>query len=436
MYVLLQAGVFIFLLMIFASLLFFKILKIGSDFIFVSFFSISCVYLFVFPIMNSLQLDEVSQCRYIILTIQILLLFYLPLTYMYLRNRKIKIPQNNFVVDKTKLNAYCIFNIFLAISFLFIALKNELYLTRESVYNPELKANLPFWEFLIYKSYINYTPLLIFFTYIIKEINKGKIINYCFYIILLNYSVFMIFNSRLGFITLIIQLFGLYIMKKKALRMSPKLLSYLFVGGALSVYGYKVVLNIRSGVSDNGLSITYFNPLYKNSDDSGEPLNTRLDGVYLMSEITPLAQRDGFAKGKAWYVPLFLTVGPVILPAESAVIKETFLTEAEGYLLVNYTDLANSTMDFNSTFLTDSYGNFYIGGFLLCSLVFSALLCFTRKQILNPTRAILLILALYFYSRLLIIESEFIALYTNLFKALPILLVITILNPLRLYKNT
>lgn len=415
-----------------------KKLNIKKDFLFLIFTVLSFIYTFIFPIINVNFYSDShkDQLMYFWIMLMIVLFFYLPFFIWY--NPRI-LPahfdqKKSIVYNHISLFLFSGFIISVVIYFHIISFRNNIYFARNAVYDPSIKADLSFIDFFVYNIFTKFGKFIFLFMFIIyRRCSKLPIYYRIISLVSLgSYSLFLLINSRLGAILFLLQIIGLFLMEKKRIQLSPKFYFYLILFLLLGIYSYNVVINIRSHYDDTGINLALFNPFNDSGDPSVvEPIQTRLDGIFLMSQMTPVALKTGFAYGKAWVIPLFLTIGPIFFREQSNAIKASYLTDAEGYLLTQYTDLANSTMDFNSIFLTDAYCNFFIVGFLLCAFVFSKLISISGYNVIAPKNSFHLIIGLYFYSQLFTIESEFISLLTNFIKILPIIILLIMLNPIK-----
>src|SRR2546425_5451035 len=90
-----------------------------------------------------------------------------------------------------------------------------------------------------------------------------------------------------------------------------------------------------------------------------------------MAQMTPAARADGFARGKAWAVPVFLTFGQFFARDVTAQYKLSLMTNAKSYLMVRYTPIVSS--DPVNCMLTDAYGNFGLLGFVMVAITLGLL---------------------------------------------------------------
>jgi hypothetical protein len=429
------------LILLFISLYIFIIfwtirkISLGKDYLLYVVFFLSIIYLFLVPIYNEVLDHELRQDIYFKILLYLVLLFYIPLFIFYSVKNQGTVKQNKTLVRvERKEWLFGIFCLFFAAAFYVISIPNSLFYGRDAVFNPELKYQLNFLQFLIYRSYIEYSPvILVLSTYILIKFgfkNYSAFYRFCYFFYLLSYLVFVLINSRMGLLILFLQFAGMVFLLGVKTHFTRK--TYLLLAFSLVFvwYGYNVILNIRSNIDADGFQVSYLNPFdFRINSDVTEPINTRLDGVYLMAKMTPTAQEKGYALGKAWGVPLFLSIAPVLFPQQAQAIKSSYLTDSESYLVMNYTDLANSTMDFNSVWVTDLYCNFSFWGFLICSLFIGYVIVYAKGRILYPRTKLSLIIAFFLYCKILVFESESISVPLKLFKFIPLLLALLWILP-------
>jgi hypothetical protein len=417
--------------------------QLKQDFILIAFLLLSIVYIIFVPAFNFFQLPDGAQKRnYLKVTLYILYFFYAPflLFSFFLRSRKKRKVSDKISISSKKASGLAFSLFFFTILFLWISIRQNIFFSRAASYDTELKTNLSFFDFLIYNSFVRYGSMIISFLYLIQKfsVNKNTILRLSTALFTLVYILFCIVNSRQMIFVFLFQFIGFFFFFNNNIKALKKRIPLIIIISAFVSYGIKTTLNARYLLTetDGKVSFQILNPFLKVDENVSESLNTRLDAIFLMAEMTPEAEKKGYAWGKAWAIPLFLIVGPVLYPQEAAFLKATYMTDAESYLLVTYTNLQNSTMDFNSIFLTDAYCNFSALGFLLAAIVFAVLISFIQQNVtIVSGNRIVFILALYFYSKIFVIENELISIPLNFFKAIPVLLVLLIFCPIKVQRN-
>jgi hypothetical protein len=160
------------------------------------------------------------------------------------------------------------------------------------------------------------------------------------------------------------------------------------------------------------------------------PLAVRLDGLDLIVRMKPNLDREGYAWGKAWEIPVALMYLPLTDPPKARAIKLKLILAAKTYLMRRYTDIGSP--DYVSSILTDAYGNFGNLGLALVGLFFAGVCGFVAWTIVRLPGPGWVIIGLFAISHVAYFEQEFVQALLLWPKKLPLLLALLVANPFRI----
>lgn len=125
--------------------------------------------------------------------------------------------------------------------------------------------------------------------------------------------------------------------------------------------------------------------------DAAYKVAARVDGIDLIARMGPALQEDGFSWGESWRPNLMATVGFLWDAQQARDIKADLGTTPKHHLMFEYAGI--DSPDYQSCVLTDSYGNFGIGGMVLAGLVIGGLIAFVGHSLKAPHSRLALFVA-------------------------------------------
>lgn len=242
------------------------------------------------------------------------------------------------------------------------------------------------------------------------------------------YFLQAIINSREESLVFLALLLGTILYLGKTQSLSRRALWLGLIGALGGMYVLRTSEGFRQAYAEEGrIEWRLLNPFISRSGPEDTDLRLRLNGIDLMAEIMPAAEREGFAKGDAWkgmaVVALFQYFG-----SKAAVeYKESYLASPKAYLIQRYTNLG--TVDYFSCILTDAYGNFGLLGFPMVALVLAWCCAYSTVAIARPSTPATLVLGLFLAAHMLSFDQQFSELLLGWVKKTPVLMAVLVVNP-------
>jgi len=435
-----------------------KRLKPFKDYYFFLIYSQMIIYLHLAPTLWAPFVNRDRAATYVEIQAASLFLFEIPFLVVYLRGRRqfarmrkhhgnnLKIPrtaalqtdrENNLRIRRTPLLLLLGFFNVLALLYLWVTVSTNTFFFRiGSVTNLFALFAFSDFEFYVFRLFQLSAPFLICIAVSsLFFLRQGKLKSLVSALLIIPSSIFMlnqIVNSRMGVITTMALVFGVLLYVGKIPLPTYKTILLIALGVVGVGYVLRVADNVRAAYywAPEGLKLNMFDPFVRLGGDlAGGPndLRSRLNGIDLMAQITPAAEREGFAHGEAWRGSAILVVGQIFGRRAVEGMKETFSNSPKVYLMRRYTDLR--FVDYETCWLTDVYGNFgFVAFAFLAVLMGYCWVRITRAVSWSPT-PFSLVVGLYFIGNLLSFEQEFAALSTGWIRPLPILALILVWNP-------
>lgn len=434
-----------------AWLLLKKRLTLAVDFFFLVLYAEILVYLHIAPTLWMASLAEDAQWNYSVLQAAALVLFELPMLWLYFRFSKRRLKSraitNSLLVDERKQLLLAIATLSLCIAFLFVALRHDIFYIRlgyEGTIDALLGLSLP--EYVAYRLFGLAGAFLVCMLVISLLIRgrspesstarQGQVtVRRLTVAVGVVFLLYQGFNSRLHTAVAVLVVLGAIISLGNISLISRKGLLLSAVTGLLFWYGYHFALNVRYMYVNGTLGIGAANPFVSwEAPSDVDDWRFRLNGIDLMARITPAAEREGFAEGAAWKgIALVLvgqmSLGTVVSSADVAAYKADFLGSPKKYLMDRY--LGEDWVDIPSCLLTDIYGNFGLYGFPVAAILVACMCAFVRRALSVASSPLAVILSAYLAFHLLMFEQELATLLSGLITTLPALFAVLLVNPLK-----
>ena len=399
------------------------------------------MYLFVAPAVVAADLTQSAQARYGYFLWWGLGLFSIPFVLVY---RLILAACERYWSVRVNLRvrawpsvAFAAGTLLLGAGYLFVALtRNLLYRRLGSDGLAGAQLDLPLLELAFYRGFMELAPFLSMFSLLVLRVpspmdaSMRTLWRITLFFSAVVYGLHVLVNSRVWGVLFVTSLAGIVLLTGNRSRPHrPERAVLVLLIGLLGLYQLKVTENVRERIASGGNALDPANLLIGQRSSVAEDGYTwRLNGVDLMALIADNVEAQGPALGRAWAVPLLLSMDPVIRTDATEQLKRAALTTSKSFLLLQYAGIAQ--MDYYSCMLTDAYGNFGVGGFLAVALVLAAVCAFTTACFSGAQRPALMVVSCFALSRVLPFEQEFSALLFGWLKLTPLLLVIIVFNPL------
>lgn len=421
-------------------------LRVKEDYFFIFFIFFGFIYIFFAPALTYISGDtENPSVVEIYHEIQFFLglFFLLPLIISYrLIKNKFFISQPKkliFFLSEKKLIFFCIFFILYEILFIILALKNNMYFRR--IGTDEIAyfiSQLDIFTLTILRTHdLIILPAIVILALLISELKIRKFLfirnlaYITYFILVCSFIIFSIMNSRLQLVFLVI---ALYYCRLTAANVSVKISGgvSVFLLGSL-FYGLIIISNVRNyGIDSEVLNI--LNPVSFITDQNTTAFNKlewkqRLDCVELIANMNDSLQRQGYEWGLAWENPLIATFGSLAGYGLAAELKAIGLTSAKSFLIEMHTDIG--LKDYPSCIVTDLWGNFWVYGLPIASILISYIFVLLRYGLTNPSSPAILIVSIVFALYFVIFEKEFFDWVIGWVKLIPGIVVLVILNPIK-----
>jgi len=420
-------------------------LRFVSDYFFLILIAQVLVYLHFAPSVAARDADSGLRLQYATLQLWAIVLFEIPLYLLYL-NLRARVARSRLLGTSRLADPRWGRSVALvvgasvgALVFLVIALRYDLLFRKIGDALAPAQLAVPMGQFVLYRSFIEGAPLvfgvMLVDYFAAKQFQSRQlqlILLAGLFVVGLIYCWFLLLNSRLGTVRFALIVFGLALYWRSAARTVTRI-PFAQLAALVLVLWYclTVIEAVRHKYvpGEPELRWAYFNPLYSYGESQETRTSTRLNGIDFMAQMTPAARADGFARGKAWAVPVFLTFGQFFASDVAEQYKLSLMTNAKSYLMVRYTPIVSS--DPFSCMLTDAYGNFGLLGFVMVAITLAVLYAVGSAALATPRSAGGLVLGLFALTHGFFFEQEFILLLTGWVKVLPVLAAILLVNPLR-----
>jgi hypothetical protein len=203
----------------------------------------------------------------------------------------------------------------------------------------------------------------------------------------------------------------------------------------VGLYVLRVTESVRERIAVGGSPFAPGNLLPGGPMGGGEEgYQWRLNGVDLMAIIADNVEAQGPALGRAWGVPLLLSLDPIVRTDLTEQLKRAAFTNAKSFLLLQYAGIARP--DYYSCMVADAYGNLGLPGFLVVALVLAGLCAFATAGFRSGAGPSVLVLACFTLTRILPFEQEFATLMFGWFKLVPLVAAVIVVNPMARVRPT
>ena len=298
------------------------------------------------------------------------------------------------------------------------------------------QLDLPLVELAFYRGFMEFAPFLAIFALVVLRVARPpqawmrSLWLASFFFSGAVYGLHVLVNSRVWGVLFVTALGGLILLTgREARRLRPERGVLVLLLGLIGLYQLQVTENVRERIASGGSALDPANLLIGQRSSVAEDGYTwRLNGVDLMALIADNVEAQGPALGRAWAVPLLLSLDPIVRTDATEQLKRAALTTSKSFLLLQYAGIAQ--MDYYSCMLTDAYGNFGVLGFLAVALVLATICALVTTGIRTAAGPTVLVFSCFALSRVLPFEQEFSALLFGWIKLAPVVLAVTVCNPL------
>jgi hypothetical protein len=170
-----------------------------------------------------------------------------------------------------------------------------------------------------------------------------------------------------------------------------------------------------------------YSPLSGAEDPWGQP-PWRLNGVDLMARITPAAQTQGYAAGKAWYYVGYAFLGQFFSRSAVEEFKLNRLDDPKIYLLRRYTSF--DPLDWPVSVVTDGYGNFGVAGLVMVAVALGLVYGLASRAIAEKASGLAATVGIFMISQSLSFEQLSGVWLLGLPRAVPALILVLLIGPL------
>lgn len=414
------------------------LLRLRRDFLFLLLFAQSCLYLHLGPTLCVSDVSPNEADLYVLLESAALLAFELPFLFLYIfavREIREERPPSLEVRPASAVVFLAVAAI-ASLTFLAVVFQQDMLFRRVGGEALAIRhVDMPPLSFVIYRGMLAAGPFFCGLTFLIAALapagalrSASRAVTFLFWLVFLGVTLP---NSRLETARVLAFTGGLYLLYLDRTLGGRTLATLARVAGVLvlGLYTYRVAANARAEYSPSDpVPIRVFNPFHSPGVPDDYALGWRLNGVDLMAQLTPLADARGYAWGRAWAVPAFLSVGGLVDPDRTRQLKLSLATTAKSYLMNEYTWIR--TDDYYSCMLTDAYGNFGMLGFPLVALALAFTTAAVTWGIFRCRSSLGVLASLLFALHAIQFEQEFIVLLTFWLKGVvPLLAFVSLVNP-------
>jgi hypothetical protein len=420
-------------------------IKVKEDYFFIIFIFFGFLYIIIAPALTFISGDiDIINDGEIYPEIQIFLLifFLLPLIFSYRLFKNI-IPTNStknyYFLSGKKLIFFCTFFIFFEILFIILALNKNMYFRRIGTEEiADLISRLDIFTLIILRTHdliilpaITLLALLLPSLKIVKRASLCSLVYFTHFILVCSFIIFALMNSRLQLVFLAIALlYGWLLAGNDRFKLSGGVI-ILLLGGLF--YGLIVVSNIRNYGIEAEIS-NILNPISFITEQNSIAFNKlewvqRLDCVELIAKMDDNLKRQGYEWGRAWENPLIATFGSLVGSDSAFDLKATGLTTAKSFLIERHTDIG--LKDYSSCMATDLWGNFWIYGLPVASILIAFIFAMLRYGLTNPFTPAALVISIVCAFYFVIFEKEFLDWAIGWIKLIPAIIILVALNPIK-----
>lgn len=440
-------------------------LNFKRDSIFIFFWFQTWIYLHLIPTLNVMfpestfafppQFEEIRAIRftaenvdlYAILAVLVLILFYFPLRYVYLRltNRATDpapAAPGFFCISPFRLvllgGMYSLFSLFC----LHIAWQTGFFSSYAGVMNAEmmLTGQVSSGQYYFYRLYL----LSVFFLTIVVtlaavEYTRGQRRNGAWLIWLVIapgvacLAAWIISRSR-SLLVMVLALLAVVLIRRDHLRIRRRILFRGVMIIVMAVYLFSVIVKLRGVILEPEVTteqvLATFNPFSNRqfSDFSFiSDCGMRLDGLELMVLATPRMLERGLHLGQEY---LFSMISPLVnfIPGlKNKLLVERGIIDFKVLFMTEYTDI--TLPDYLSVALTDLYAVLGPFAFVLAAVVYAWLLNLVGRLLAPGRRGISVVAAVFILSQVFFFETASAALLFGWTRLLPALMAVLLLNP-------
>lgn len=417
-------------------------LRWPRDFFAAMLFAQAFMYLFLAPTAVAAELPQSSVSRYGYFLWWGLGLFVIPFLLAYRAilagfERRWQSARIAYRVRTLPSIVFAAGSVVLGAGYLFVALnRNLLYRRLGSDGLATAQLDLSLLELAFYRGFMEFAPFLAIFSLVVLRVARPSQVwlrvlwRASLFFSGAVYGLHVLVNSRVWGVLFVTALAGLVLLTDREVRrIRPERGVLILLLGLIGLYQLQVTENVRERIASGGSALDPANLLIGTRSAVAEDGYTwRLNGVDLMALIADNVEAQGPALGRAWAVPLLLSLDPIVRTSATEQLKRAALTTSKSFLLLQYAGIAQ--MDYYSCMLSDAYGNFGVAGFLAVALALASICAFVSAGIRLAAGPAILVVSCFALSRVLPFEQEFSALLFGWLKLAPVVLAVILCNPL------
>lgn len=419
-------------------------LTVRRDGFFLLFYVQSLLYLDIAPAIAAADVSTATQEQYVWIQGWAFVLFQLPLLIAYLfalrRRRDAARPANrSFRFSASRLQLLVAAIAALGIGYFVVAARNGLLYRRiggEDLAAAQLQMSTP--EFAIYRVFLELGLFLCASMLVVLRLpsdirSASRTTARVGFIVAAGLWLgYALVNSRLTAALTIAALWSaMSVVESQPRRFSPRVLLGVPAMLFFAAYAMQIVSNIREAHSTGGamFALENFIPTTPTQPQSDDELQWRMNGIDLIATISANVEAQGAAHGRAWAVPLILSLDPIVRTPFTIAAKRAALTTAKSWLLLEYGGVSKT--DYYSCMLSDVYGNFSIYGFPIAGILLGVLLGLSTRALRWSSSPAAIIIALFVITRILPFEQEFETVLFGWYRLVPFVLLVIAIYPLR-----
>ena len=419
-------------------------LSIRRDGFFLLFYVQSLLYLDVAPAIAAADVSTATQEQYVWIQGWAFVLFQLPLLFAYLCALRQRRDAREHVDRSFRFSAARLQLLVGAITasgvgYFVVAVRNGLLYRRiggEELAAAQLQMSTP--EFAVYRVFLELGLFLCACLLVVLRLpaemrpSSRATARAGFVVAAGLWLGYALVNSRLTAVLTIAALWtAMNAVDLRPRRFSPRLLlgipAMLFFAG----YAMQIVSNIREAHSTGGamLALENFMPAPPTQAQPDDELQWRMNGIDLIATISQNVEAQGAAHGRAWAVPLLLSLDPIVRTPFTIAAKRAALTTAKSWLLLEYGGVSKT--DYYSCMLSDVYGNFSVYGFPIAGILLGIALGISTRALRRSSSPVAIVFALFVITRILPFEQEFETVLFGWYRLVPFVLLVVAIYPVR-----
>lgn len=421
-------------------------LNLRQDFFFMIFILLGAMYIYVSPALVMIDQDPLNLAylsTYPEIQFLVSTLFLLPCLIIYscLKNSicRLNFSNRTLVLSNNKLVALCIFLLLFEVIFIVLAIWSDMYIRRISSEKIAVViSQLNPYVLLIVRTHDLLTlPAIAILTVILPslKLQTSKYLTWLTRLTLLlmviSYAVFALLNSRTFLIYLVIALvFARIASNARGFKLSATRVILMVI---IIFYGFILISNIRNkGIDASAIDI--LNPISMITESDSDAFNKRewsqrLDCIDLIAQMDSSLNLRGYEWGQAWERPLVSMFGPIVGHERATELKAEAITTAKTYLMEEHTNLPNK--DYPSCMVTDLWGNFWIFGLPIASILVAFIFASIRYGLTKSISPTVFVTSVVMAFYLMSFEREFVDWFFGWMKLLPAIFLLAILNPIK-----